>query len=1166
MSRSHRLENGSPQHEIAKASNSTGSPTLSSWSGDNSGKIRPMPPQRKSGKLNSKRNTQLHDSRIHLEPLRPQSGTSSADRRTNAHFLVSPSSGQVHWDSTVLEPGSTISENMDKLQNVDRKLQFYKTLANLKLRDGTYSEQSLQKTLTSLLCAAATALDATAVVLYSLSSEKDPVVKVQACSISGPDIVGFQTSLETFALRGLVEQFEFNNKQTSTCSNEPVATYVACLRNLGTYEITCDVDLVLGLTTSSVLACVLPDEVGRPRFVMEARSIQDGLPFSKEFMHAALIAVENIVHPFELRRALSRNACTHSVVQEMVWYALDPSDHVSAVSQDTSNKDEGLIRDKFETSVSPEVKWMSSLDTKRLAAQIMTAAPMLSGFYLFELLNDSYQCKLLVTHEMGLDLDRNQCFCTEIESNKLLYQELVEAARSHKFLNLSDNASLNSALQIETNGKHLLTFLPVPTCRRSATLCGMLCLVPSSVEVLWATNKADLTLELQLQPILAAIALTLSNKQQSDDLIASTRQKQQLLALCRSHSLLESVRDPSSLVSLICDLGSVVFQTNHVTLYVSDTIKQELWSLSSWGSVNGLRIPYGRGIAGHVAVAKEPLIIQRPYEDPRFDRSVDAKFGFKTESLITQPILDRAGETIGVLQAINFGQFSGVSPFVACYDDEVMANYLQTVAHALHMNSSLIIFAKVKADQWAKRTLQESVYDDVAAKDESNHNSYHLETESETGLDAKHEVASVHSLLGMSGFDEGKCIIYRDKWSTFAYACWALGRFISSKPSVKARIQQRSQLGHEQSEKSMAEYAENNIPAQIFLRPRIRSRTASVVRARRTHSLITRWHRMTMGQEGFGNVEELLQDHFDPLTKSISELENYSYQLFEALVLIKTFRIDVVTLRMFIGELASRYRDVPYHNFYHGFDVALASYTLMRSPEVLSVIKELEALSLLIAALGHDADHPGNDNQFEVDSSSDLALCYNDISVLENHHAATTFAALKVPGCDILQSLSSSARASARMIIIRSILGTDMKHHTKLLSELTAVSSIHEFEAVPEGRQLMLTMIIHGADLHSIGRPLSLALKWVERVCTEFTQQATRSAESGLDVSPHLLNLEDEATRCRLQMNFIDYLVAPLWTSISNLIPAAKHTLDNLKLNRLYFSEQAMLLNAKHSG
>ena len=81
---------------------------------------------------------------------------------------------------------------------------------------------------------------------------------------------------------------------------------------------------------------------------------------------------------------------------------------------------------------------------------------------------------------------------------------------------------------------------------------------------------------------------------------------------------------------------------------------------------------------------------------------------------------------------------------------------------------------------------------------------------------------------------------------------------------------------------------------------------------------------------------------------------------------------------------------------------------------------------MMVSALCHDLDHPGNDNAFEVKTGSDLALLYNDISVrtsvqgarafytglrwknacnscsqhiylqvLENHHAAMTFRILK---------------------------------------------------------------------------------------------------------------------------------------------------------------------------
>ncbi|KAK1929938.1 cAMP-specific 3' [Phytophthora citrophthora] len=1191
MTRLHRIE-GDPHypHALSDASTSTGPSPLSnllpsispSPLDDNDRRFMPMPPQQRMGKPHSKKNTLLSDSRIHLEPLRPPTAGAGAGGRASTRLTVSSSSGRVSWDSTVMDPGSTISEHLSAFQELDRKLQFYKTLAVLKMRDAAQSEQALQKTLTALLFAAASALDATIMVLYSLSTAENPAVKVVACSSTGPGVVGFQTSLETFALRDLVVHFSFRDDSTPTTA--PAATYVASLQNLGTYDIASDVDSVLGLTTASVLAGVLPDERGRPRFVLEARSTQEGVLFSKELMHATLTAVENAVYPFELRRALARRAQAQTVVEEVLSYAVGPPDTSSEQQDVTPSEGTSPTRGRPERPSNAEAEWLHSPDVAKLTAEITEVAPAVSAVCLVQLQTDKQTCEVLATHGSAFEESHGAAFSAVVESTKALFQSLLASTRISKRVDLSDDTALSLALQLETDAEHSLVFLPVPT-SRGAKPSGVFCLVSSSASQSASMLDVDpeLPLEVQLLPILAAIALALAAKQRSDDLRSSTRQKRQLLALCRSHYLVESVRDPSSLVALICELGSAVFHTAHVTLYVSDTIKHELWSLSSLSSVNGLRIPYGRGIAGHVAATKKALTVHKPYEDPRFDRSFDAKFGFKTESLLTQPVLDRAGETVGVLQAVNFGQFPIASSPVARYDEEVMANYLRLVAHALHVNSSLIIFAKVQADYWANRVAQESAREEGANVEGKDNND---------ATEFKHEVASVHSLLDLSGFDEAKRIP-RNKWSTFAYACWALGRFLNLQRIAKARLQQLTQIRREKSGEGLADDDDDDNdetleePDKIPLRPRVRSRTASVVRASRTHSLITRWHRMTMGQDGFGQVEELLRDNFDPLAKSISELENYAFQLFEGLTLISTFRIDTITLRMFIGELAGRYRDVPYHSFYHGFDVALASYALMRTPEVLSVIKELEALSLLVAALGHDADHPGNDNQFEVDSNSALALCYNDISVLENHHAATTFAVLRstfyplfpvcclrvlmsnmsssisVPGCDIFRDLSASARVSTRTHIVRCILGTDMKHHTKLLSELAVVGGVQEFENVPEGRQLMLSMIIHGADLGSVGRPLRVALKWVERVCTEFTQQAERSAELGINVPPHLLNLQDEATRCRLQMNFIDYLVAPLWVTISGLVPAAKVTLDNLRANRLYFSEQATLLAAK---
>jgi 3',5'-cyclic-nucleotide phosphodiesterase len=48
-------------------------------------------------------------------------------------------------------------------------------------------------------------------------------------------------------------------------------------------------------------------------------------------------------------------------------------------------------------------------------------------------------------------------------------------------------------------------------------------------------------------------------------------------------------------------------------------------------------------------------------------------------------------------------------------------------------------------------------------------------------------------------------------------------------------------------------------------------------------------------------------------------------------------------------------------------------------------------MSLTIAAACHDVDHPGLTNLYLIESSHPLSIRFNDMSVLENHHVATTF-------------------------------------------------------------------------------------------------------------------------------------------------------------------------------
>ena len=51
-------------------------------------------------------------------------------------------------------------------------------------------------------------------------------------------------------------------------------------------------------------------------------------------------------------------------------------------------------------------------------------------------------------------------------------------------------------------------------------------------------------------------------------------------------------------------------------------------------------------------------------------------------------------------------------------------------------------------------------------------------------------------------------------------------------------------------------------------------------------------------------------------------------------------------------------------------------------------------------------------------TGSELALMYNDESVLENHHLAVAFKILQDPNCDILLNLAKKQRQTLRKMVI----------------------------------------------------------------------------------------------------------------------------------------------------
>lgn len=94
-----------------------------------------------------------------------------------------------------------------------------------------------------------------------------------------------------------------------------------------------------------------------------------------------------------------------------------------------------------------------------------------------------------------------------------------------------------------------------------------------------------------------------------------------------------------------------------------------------------------------------------------------------------------------------------------------------------------------------------------------------------------------------------------------------------------------------------------------------------------------------------------------------------------------------------------------------------------------SNMDNIDILSIILAAAVHDYEHPGTNNIFLINVQDKLAIRYNDVSVLENHHIASAYALMKLSQYDCLNKLCHDDKEGIRKRMIHMVLSTDMSKH-----------------------------------------------------------------------------------------------------------------------------------------
>ena len=216
----------------------------------------------------------------------------------------------------------------------------------------------------------------------------------------------------------------------------------------------------------------------------------------------------------------------------------------------------------------------------------------------------------------------------------------------------------------------------------------------------------------------------------------------------------------------------------------------------------------------------------------------------------------------------------------------------------------------------------------------------------------------------------------------------------------------------------------------------------------------------------------------------------------------------------------------------------------------------MEVYALLFSAVIHDVDHPGLNNSFAIKTCSPLAILYNDVSVLENHHVSLGFSIMKSSSeYDILDGWDQCDIVEFRKLVIACVLSTDMNLHNDMVKEIKNIvidCRVNDFSDT-DRRFSFYRYILHGADISNSVRSHQISYKISLLIVEEFRTQAKLEAECGVTVTPHMI-LPDEISIAKSEIGFLEFVAKPYWIamslcydSLSELIPKLNSNLDNWK-------------------
>jgi hypothetical protein len=258
-------------------------------------------------------------------------------------------------------------------------------------------------------------------------------------------------------------------------------------------------------------------------------------------------------------------------------------------------------------------------------------------------------------------------------------------------------------------------------------------------------------------------------------------------------------------------------------------------------------------------------------------------------------------------------------------------------------------------------------------------------------------------------------------------------------------------------------------------------------------------------------------------------------------------------------KIEASYRPNPFHNACHAADVCHSLVYFINHSQLIKNISGLDLLSCILAALGHDISHPGLTNRYLILTHDDLAVTYNDTSVLENMHASRLFRILKEEDSNILNEVPYDDNMIIRKLIIEMVLETDMAKHFASVGRFRSICKKPGINySKQEDKFFCLAFALKCADAGYSAKIIDLHADWTERASEEFFLQGDLERGKGLEVSSYCDR--NNTDRVKSQINFLTNICKPMFETWTDFLKSDEITFScgqQLDRNLEYWENKA---------